>query len=285
MLTHSGNTFVDNATNIALAPSATGTSPVTFSGSDGHDVLTGASGADTLSGLGGNDTIDGGDGADTLIGGAGNDTLIGGAGTDTAAYTGTLTAASITSVADGDSTTVGNQAGWQVSAGADGTDLLTGIEQVSDGAGHHFLLVGNGGYATIQEAVDAAAAGDTIVVGAGTFAGAIIGKQLTIVGQGAGATIITTPPSSPGLDPGLGFALTGDYRRYQCNRRRGGHRHDPGLHLRQQFGRRTGVVVNAPRSPRDHQFEFPEQHQQRRRHGQRRAAPGGDRHHRSDLLP
>ena len=78
---------------------------------------------------------------------------------------------------DGDPTTDGNQAGWQVSAGTDGTDLLTGVEKVADGAGHHFLLVGNGGYATIQAAVDAAVAGDTILVGPGTFAGANITRS------------------------------------------------------------------------------------------------------------
>ena len=64
------------------------------------------------------------------------------------------------------------------------------------------LLVGEGGYATIQEAVDAASAGDTIVVGAGTFAGATIGKELTLVGQGE-STIITSAG-------GNGFNLVGD---------------------------------------------------------------------------
>src|SRR5262249_10998611 len=142
----------------------------------------------------------GGSGNDVLSGLGGNDTIIGGAGIDTAVYTGSLTAANITSVTDADPTTAGNQAGWQVSAGAEGTDLLNGVEKVSDGAGHHFLLVGNGGYGTIQAAVDAAAAGDTIIVGAGTFAGATISKELTIVGQGAGQTIITTGISQYGFD-------------------------------------------------------------------------------------
>ena len=91
-----------------------------------------------------------------------------------------------------------------MSAGAQGTDLLTGVEKVTDGAGHHFLLVGNGGYATIQAAVDAAAVGDTILVGAGTFAGATIGKELTIIGQGAGQTIITSGAGQ------TGFQLTGN---------------------------------------------------------------------------
>ena len=212
--------------------------------------------------------ITGNSGNNVLTGGGSNDTLIGNAGTDTASYTGTLTAANITAVVDADASTAGNQAGWQVVAsggqGTDlltgiekvtdgsghtapiprpipercrrpnhgrrrcrprdrrqpgrlagervalpGTDLLTGVEKVNDGAGHHFLLVGNGGYATIQEAVDAAVSGDTIIVGPGTFAGAIIGKELTLIGQGAGQTTITTPMT--GSPPSsLGFSLVGD---------------------------------------------------------------------------
>ena len=78
-------------------------------------------------------------------------------------------AASITAVTDADPTTAGNQAGWQVNAGANGTDLLNGVEKVSDNAGHNFLLVGNGGYATIQAAIDAVhtAGGGTVVVPSG----------------------------------------------------------------------------------------------------------------------
>jgi hypothetical protein len=77
---------------------------------------------------------------------------------------------------------------------------------VTDGAGHNILLVGNGGYATIQAAINAAAAGDTILVGPGTFAGATIGKELTIIGQGsaAGGTIITSGSTQNG------FLITGD---------------------------------------------------------------------------
>ena len=131
-------------------------------------VQQGLATGDSFTGTAGIDKLDGRNGNDTLNGGAGNDAIIGGSGSDTAVYATTLTATSITAVVDGDPTTDGNQAGWQVSAGTDGTDLLTGVEKVADGAGHHFLLVGNGGYATIQAAVDAAVAGDTILVGPGT---------------------------------------------------------------------------------------------------------------------
>jgi hypothetical protein len=185
-LAHAANIYSGNDQNLVLE--ADGSANVSFSGSEGADSLQGGSGADTLSGLGGNDII------------------AGAAGTDTAVYATTLTAANITAVVDGDPATDGNQAGWQVSAGADGVDLLTGVEKVNDGAGHHFLLVGNGGYATIQAAVDVAAAGDTIIVGPGTFAGATINKELTIVGSGngVGGTTITTGIS------GTGFQISGN---------------------------------------------------------------------------
>ena len=175
-------------------------------GGGGNDTITGNAGANVLIGDGGNDAFTGGGGADMIQGGT---------GTDTASYTGTLLATAITAVVDADPATAGNQPGWQVSAGvAEGTDLLTGVEKVNDGAGHHFLLVGNGGYATIQEAVDAAASGDTIIVGTGTFAGATIGKELTLIGQGAGQTIITTLTVA-----GLEHRLPA-HRRHRLDRRR-----------------------------------------------------------------
>ena len=53
--------------------------------------------------------------------------------------------------------------GWSVAGGVgEGTDTLSNIEIVDDAASGKILLVGNGGYATIQAAFDAAAAGDTI---------------------------------------------------------------------------------------------------------------------------
>ena len=160
-----------NVENLTL----TGTSNINGTGNGDANVITGNSG---------NNVLSGGNGADTLVGNA---------GTDTASYTGTLTAANITAVADGNSTTAGNQPGWQVVAsGGQGTDLLTGVEKVTDGAGHSFLLVGSGGFATIQAAVDAAVNGDTILIAAGTYREqvSISGKDITLQGAGVGQTII-----------------------------------------------------------------------------------------------
>ena len=79
--------------------------------------------------------ITGNSGNNVLTGGGGNDTLVGNAGTDTASYTGTLTAANITAVVDTDPVAGGNQPGWQVVAsGGQGTDILTGVEKVTDGS-------------------------------------------------------------------------------------------------------------------------------------------------------
>ena len=143
-----------------------------------------------------------GSSGDTIANTAANDIISTDGGADTVTYTGPLTAANITAVADADPTTAGAQAGWQVASVGQGTDLLTGVDKVTDGTGHNFLLVGNGGYATIQAAVDAAVSGDTILVGPGTFAGANITKELTIIGSGSGVggTTITTGVNQYGFD-------------------------------------------------------------------------------------
>ena len=157
-VSHSGNIYNNDVVNIALEPNPAGTTGLTFSGSEGHDELTGNAGADTLSGLGGNDAI------------------VGGSGVDTAAYTATISTSGITD--DG--------AGHFVVAtgGSEGTDTLSGVEKIDGAGSHNILLVGNGGYATIQAAVNAAADGDTIEIAAGTYTEdvTITGKALTIDG-------------------------------------------------------------------------------------------------------
>ncbi|MDQ2082873.1 VCBS domain-containing protein, partial [Xanthobacteraceae bacterium Astr-EGSB] len=131
---------------------------------------TGTTGADTLVGTTLPDVLKGSDGDDALTGGGGGDYLQGGSGTDTASYTDAVTPAMITAVADADPFTVGDQPGWQVAtSGGEGSDLLTGIEVVDGVEPGEILLVGNGGYATIQAAINAAAAGDTILIANGTY--------------------------------------------------------------------------------------------------------------------
>ena len=99
-------------------------------------------------GGGGNDTITGSVGANTLTGGGGDDTLDGGAEKDTAAYATTLALGDV--VANG-------TGGWTVNGGADeGTDTLSNVEFVEHGGGR-YVLFGNGGFATLKEAVEAAA--------------------------------------------------------------------------------------------------------------------------------
>lgn len=146
----------------------------------GDDKVFGGDGDDFLVGGAGSDTLTGNAGDDKFIGGAANDVVDGGDGFDTFIQTSVLSAASFFS----------QDGAFSVSISATETDTLTGVETVVAGpAGSEktFLLVGNGGYATIQAAIDAAAAGDTIVVAAGTFnEDLVVNKALTIVGNNVG---------------------------------------------------------------------------------------------------
>jgi T1SS-143 domain-containing protein len=184
------------------------TTPVNFDAAATHNVATetgapvfvidGGTGGDTLVGTGGADILLGhakdalaGNDSNMLTGLAGNDQLIGavGTGVDTANYGGTLSATSITA----------SGSGWQVVAGTEGTDTLTDIEIVQgadpDGAATgRFLLVGNGGFGSIQEAIGASSDGDTILIAAGTYREmlSIDDKDIALIGQGD-STIITAP--------------------------------------------------------------------------------------------
>jgi Ca2+-binding RTX toxin-like protein len=149
-------TLADNVENLTL----TGTDNINGTGNALNNVLVGNTGNNRLGGAAGADVLVGGAGSDTIEGGAGADTIDGGTGIDTALYAGDVTVATNSS------------GGWTVAGGAEGSDTLSNIEVVSDTAGTT-LLVGNGGYSTIQAAIDAASAGDTILIAAGTSTDAL----------------------------------------------------------------------------------------------------------------
>jgi Ca2+-binding RTX toxin-like protein len=90
-------------------------------GDGGADILIGGDGDDTLIGGAGNDTLIGGAGNDILIGGTGDNVLIGGEGQDRAVFTGTFGNFTISFDANGVITI----------AGADGTTILDGIEEIA----------------------------------------------------------------------------------------------------------------------------------------------------------
>jgi Ca2+-binding RTX toxin-like protein len=175
----------------------------------GRDTVDGDVGNDMLLGGTGSDSLLGGDGNDVLVGGTAADTMIGGNDTDIVSYDlVSLTAGSFTAMNDGTWRVVGQSADQDYEGEGpapiinEGTDRVA-VEIVVDAQGKRFLLVGNGGFATIQAAVDAAASGDTILVAGGSFAGATIAnKALTIVGSGAGATTITGQISFTGAVAG-----------------------------------------------------------------------------------
>ncbi len=132
--------------------------------------ISGGTSADVIVSTDDVDLIKAAQNDDDITGAGGNDYLQGGSGTDTANYSASLDASMVTMVTDAYPYTAGNQAGWQVAAGAgDGTDLLTGIEILDGAEAGRILLVGNGGFATIQEAVNAANAGDTVLVADGSY--------------------------------------------------------------------------------------------------------------------
>ncbi len=130
--------------------------------------LTGSAFNDRLTGDAGRNVLKGGDGNDVLTGGGGDDSVDGGAGTDTAVFSGTRASYTITTA--GDAITV---------TGADGVDVLTGVErlQFSD----QTLIVGpNGGRfiagssgadvlndTALNDEIEAGAGDDVIHLGAG----------------------------------------------------------------------------------------------------------------------
>ncbi|GAB5471039.1 MAG: hypothetical protein Kilf2KO_40690 [Rhodospirillales bacterium] len=148
-----------------------------LAGGSGADSLEGGEGHDTLNGGEGNDVQSGGIGDDRLIGGSGDDSLSGGPGDDVAVFEGDFANATLGTSGSGD---------LLVTTGPGGTDSLTGIQRL-EFDDQTILVVGEGGFETIQAAVDAATVGDTILVSSGLYEEVVtVDKQVTILGAQAG---------------------------------------------------------------------------------------------------
>jgi|GEM_PF-4017369 len=141
--------------------------------------LTGSGFDDTLTGDILNNTLNGGGGNDILIGGAGNDTLNGGAGIDTAKFSTPLSATTI----------AWNGSNFTVS-GIDGVDTAN-VEILQGSSGPRTLLVGGpGGFSSINAAIAAANAGDTILIAPGTYnENVVVNKSVTLQGAASGVVI------------------------------------------------------------------------------------------------
>jgi hypothetical protein len=158
-ISSNSNFSAGDTTQLSVYLNASG--PVTLTNDTGINArIHGefAAGPLTYNGGSASDTITGTPLNDTFNVGSGNDSIDGGAGVNTVKYDAAVNKADITVVSGQ----------WQVSDGTHGTDTLSNIQRVTDGT-HNFLLVGDGGYATIQAAVNAASAGDTILIAGGTY--------------------------------------------------------------------------------------------------------------------
>jgi len=156
--------------------------------------LLGNAGDDILVGGILNDRLDGGANNDILKGNAGDDVLNGGAGIDTAVFSGNAADYSkvFGSLTVNDTNPVG---------GDDGADSLTNVE-ILDFADSNTYVVGNGSELSVEAAVLAADAGDTILIANGTYnltSTLNIDKSLTIIGQTEGGVIINAGGSSYGI--------------------------------------------------------------------------------------
>ena len=167
-------TDYNEAFNGDIAGLASGTA-LSFDGQGGNDHIYGYDAGDTLSGGAGQDQIFAQGGDDTLNGGADNDVLDGQGGFDTAVF------------ADSFVTYADTVVGWIISS-SEGGDIVRNVEAVVDGSGRRTLLVGATGMATLQGALDEAAANNQVRLAANNYGGTVNygASGLIVIGQ-AGA--------------------------------------------------------------------------------------------------
>ena len=162
------------------------------------NALVGNARANTFVAGGAVNTFQGADAADTFQLGGGSNTVDGGVGIDAVTLPGS--AADYTIAISGSTVTITSLPGVVPAS----VSILTSVEVVRfTGGGTATFLVGVGdGFTSVQAAVNAAVAGDTILVAAGNYAGAIdIDKEdltlvsaagsaaTTLLGAGATATV------------------------------------------------------------------------------------------------
>lgn len=211
-----------------------------FEGTANADTLTGTGGSDEMRGQAGDDIINAGGGDDYLIGGLGNDTIDGGAGIDTAVFSGSITSYGLSTTETG---------GLRLS-GADGVDIINGVERVQfddgifvlasgyryfEGSNNSETLLGSVGSDDIRtmggdDIIDGAGSDDYIVAGLGNdtieggagidtaaFSGSI--RSYTISSAPGGGVSVVGPDGSDVLtgveriqfDDGI-FVLASGYR-------------------------------------------------------------------------
>ncbi len=216
--TFGGNTVTASTTGVAAGFNATDSSDLTFQA--GNSFVTGVGtgvqvngnvtatntnavngtfdwngGAanNSPSGAGLADDLNGGGGDDTITGFGGSDILTGGAGLDSAVYAGNFGGVG--------GHTVAWSGGTATVTGPEGTDTVTGVEKLTFAGNSKtvWLVDDNGGtdLTSIAQLFDGnpangeAAAGDTILVAAGTYAGGftVDENNVTIIGSEPGVVI------------------------------------------------------------------------------------------------
>ncbi|TXC69765.1 hypothetical protein FSB78_01395 [Sphingomonas ginsenosidivorax] len=171
---------------VALHGVGVGTAAATNAGSDLVDTYYDIA---NITGSRFGDTLTGDDNDNILTGGLGNDTLDGGEGVDTAAFAGVAAGYTFTTIANADGLVTGFSAvtDTNIANGNEGTDTLTGIEQLqfadvrlsADDAVQVFDAAGKltGTFNSIDDAVDSAVSGGTVIIRGGTYV-----EQVTVTG-------------------------------------------------------------------------------------------------------